>query len=427
MAAGQTVNLLLYQLAWFDSKTAHLINHSDGGGETIMYDSNKTMVLMFGDIEVIKFNLRKGMLRIVNDLYVPYGLKGNLVDTTSIRSKNSMDMLGVAIDNSDKIKDWLARRVVTLSRSNANKIYDLFNFDRFDDVYSRFRISLICRSISVLDKYWLRFEDENLSWSNVNIKANSLNEVVANVALHGDSLTMQGSYNTPELTTNGLFTKAWRRHNDGSLWLYKCGKNGDVESEIEVEVSRLLDKCNVDHVKYLEGRDRGMYVCMCKCMSTDSLSVLPASEFNDYCKNNKLDFEREVLRIDPEHYYKMHIVDYLISNNDRHSNNWGFYYNNKTMKLVSLHPLFDHNSAFYSDWIANKNIEYRCTGRSMHDDAKVAMTKVDFHFTSPIVKDDFDWTEHYESFIDRAKELGIRTMCNVGGVTFNVSRTMSGD
>lgn len=82
---------------------------------------------------------------------------------------------------------------------------------------------------------------------------NPLNKVVAQVALHGKSLTLQGSMVTPELTTNGACAKAWRRHPNGKLWLYKLGANGNTESRIEVMCSNLLDKMNVEHVHYEAG------------------------------------------------------------------------------------------------------------------------------------------------------------------------------
>lgn len=60
-----------------------------------------------------------------------------------------------------------------------------------------------------------------------------------------------------------------------------------------------------------------------------------------------------VLSIDAESIYQMCIVDYLISNSDRHGKNWGFYVNNDTGKIVSCHPLFDHNNAFDEEQMAD--------------------------------------------------------------------------
>ena len=78
---------------------------------------------------------------------------------------------------------------------------------------------MACRAVSVLDAYWLKFDDDKgLLWKAVDVKRNPLNEIIAQVALHGKSLTLQGSLVTPELTTNGAYAKAWRRHSDNFLW-----------------------------------------------------------------------------------------------------------------------------------------------------------------------------------------------------------------
>ncbi|MCI8381630.1 MAG: hypothetical protein HFI07_07535 [Lachnospiraceae bacterium] len=50
--------------------------------------------------------------------------------------------------------------------------------------------------------------------------------------------------------------------------------NGNTESRIEVMCSDLLDKMNVEHVHCEAGEDKGKYVCMCPCMTTESKAIL---------------------------------------------------------------------------------------------------------------------------------------------------------
>lgn len=78
-------------------------------------------------------------------------------------------------------------------------------------------------------------------------------------------------------------------------------------------------------------------------MTTENISILPSMNFIGYCNRLGIDYKRQFLRIDKENLYKMLIVDYLISNSDRH---YGFYYNADTMEILGFHPLFDHNNAF---------------------------------------------------------------------------------
>src|SRR5699024_10052135 len=54
----------------------------------------------------------------------------------------------------------------------------------------------------------------------------------------------------------------------------------------------------------------------------------------------------EAEKIDREFYLKMHIADYILNNNDRHEQNWGFLMENETGKLTGFCPLFDHDHTF---------------------------------------------------------------------------------
>ena len=148
--------------------------------------------------------------------------------------------------NQSALVAFLASRVLPLSRANAKKVYNLFEFSQLQDDYSKAKIALVCRAVSLQDNYWVKMGNDKTTWSNVDLRKNKLNEVVAQVALHGSSLSLQGSLVTPELTGQGAYAKAWIREDD-DLWLYKKGALNPTESRIEVMVSNLLDNCNVDH------------------------------------------------------------------------------------------------------------------------------------------------------------------------------------
>lgn len=353
----------------------------------------KDMTLMFGDIPVMWISIEKDQCRVLSKIHMPFALRGTV--NTGHYSQYCND-----------IECYISNRLLILSQHDAETIYDAVKSDNPLNDSKILRVSYACRAVSVLDKYWIKYDNEDVNWSNVNIRNMPLNKVVTQIPLHED-ITLQGSLESYVFKDSGTFAKGWRRHSDGSLWLYKLGCNDDLESKIEVSVSNILDKCNVNHVKYISGKCDGKYVCMCKCISNDYMSIVPASEYNRYCSMNAIDFEGEVLRLDSDNYYKMHIVDYLISNSDRHYHNWGFFMDNETMKVKCLHPIFDHNSAFNKSWMINEDVVYYCTGTSIKKSAEYAISKVDFHFTQPIVRSDFLTDEHYDSFMERAKELGI--------------------
>lgn len=376
-------------------------------------DGVKAFTIMMKDTEVMKVDFAALKYEVLNEKYLPYQIRGKLRKIPEIYSiKSAYDMTQSVIaarKNEEAIVSWLANRVLLLSRANAKWVYNLFHFEQVGTDEQRVKIAAVCRAVSVSDPYWLKFEeDSDICWGKVDVKQNPLNEVVAQVALHGKSLTLQGSPVTPELTTNGAYAKAWRRHEDGNLWLYKLGANGNTESRIEVMCSDLLDKMNVEHVHYEAGTDEGKYVCMCPCMTTETKAILTGMEFISCCNVNGRNPEEEMFRIDRESIYKMWIVDFLISNRDRHGQNWGFFYDTETMDILGCHPLFDHNNAFDIDFMRDMDAPYQFGEMTIKQAALKAMKEVDFHFTAPVTRADFITERQYLSFKKRAACLGLK-------------------
>lgn len=372
---------------------------------------SQNLLLMNEDTVVMEINFDDGLYHIRNAEKMPYQLKDRIVsiNDTDILSMERKDLLRASFKNQMVVSGYFASRVLPLTRENAKKIYSLFGFEQMQDDYSKMKIAILCRAVSLQDNYWIKNSDDKTVWDDINLRNNHLNEVVAQVSLHGSSLTLQGQVHTPELNGQGAYAKAWKREEDG-LYLYKIGSDKtDYESRIEVMVSNLLDKTNVSHVRYLPAQAMDRFACKCKCMTTDTLSILAGMDFRTYCNVHDINAERELLKLDSDNLYKMWITDYLISNRDRHGMNWGLYYDNRTMQLLGLHPLFDHNNAFDTELMKDKDAPYLYdNSRTMRECAKYAIKRTDYILYNSFSKSDFLSEEMYESFMDRASELGIK-------------------
>lgn len=369
------------------------------------------LVLMCADIEVLSINMSTGDISITNEMYLPLRLQHCLKPVKGyweINSKYEDIQNKIAIkDNTEAIMSWLANRTLLLSRANAKKIYQAYRLEQLTDEKSRAKLSIACRALSVLDNYWVKLSTDTITkWNDINIRHNSLNKAVAQIALHGTSLSLQGSLQSPEFTTNGAYAKAWHRDEDGSLWLYKLN---DINStaKIEVMVSNILDCMNVTHCHYEAREDMGDYVCACPLMTNDDISIADGLTFNGYCNRLGLNPIDELIRLDADGFYKMLIVDYLIANPDRHGQNWGVYYDSDTVEVLRLHPLFDHNNAFDNGVMDDENYLSHFYDKSLKENAMMAIKKVDVHFTKPITRDMFLTTKQYETFMKRAGQLGI--------------------
>ena len=131
---------------------------------------------------------------------------------------------------------WLSNRLLTVSRTNAKKIA----LALWDDPVPRLKLVYLCRGLSFDDCYWLKLSTDETTWSNINLYDNSLSDSIALAALHGNSVSVQGSVRIPEVANQGVYAKAWIR-DKGDLFLYKYGANRSYESEKEVMVSQLTN------------------------------------------------------------------------------------------------------------------------------------------------------------------------------------------
>lgn len=367
------------------------------------------MLLMCKDIPVMRINFDSLVFDVLNEALLLFTLKGRvstLPELSDFPTRYEVKQQLIAIDkNKGAIRSWLANRTLLLSRANAKKLYQAFRLDQTQDETSRAKLAISCRALSILDNYWVKLDTDDITWDEVNLRHNSLNQAIAQIALHGTSLSLQGSLVSPEFTTNGAYAKAWRRDEDGSLWLYKLN---DMQStaKIEVVVSNILDCTNVNHCHYEAREDMDKYVCACPAMTSDEVSIADGLTFIGYCNRLGINPDEYLKEHDKDNYYNMFIVDYLIANPDRHGQNWGIAYDSETMEILGLHPLFDHNNAFNNDVMNNEDYGSHFLNGTLKQNAIMAIRDgCSFKFIKPVTRDMFLTLRQYNCFMHRLSQL----------------------
>lgn len=364
------------------------------------------MQLMNGDTPVLNVNVDLNSYEVLNESLLPYELRGSFKVCPEDASSKVRDK--IRDYNREIFTLFLARRMISLDRTNAKKLLNAYNFSQSQDVYTKARIAIACRAVSMTDNFWLKPRNKDLKWNDLNPRKNSLNKIVTSIALTGSSLTLTGQPHTPELTGQGAYAKAWVRENN-ITYLYKADSKYGIESDVEVSVSNILNCFNVPHVVYEKTTFDNKVVCRCANMSTEDLSIIPAEDVWCYCNRHDLNFMEFVLGIDSENFYKTCIVDYLISNSDRHMKNWGFFQDNKTGELLACHPLFDHNNAFDEGdmEVADGGKSLMITDSSKREAAKYALKHCSFQCTKVLENKYFISPVAYDSFMKRAVELNL--------------------
>lgn len=319
------------------------------------------------------------------------------------------------IDYSEFV-EWAINRTLSLGRSYAKEILNTLRLSQ----NNRYAIFKACRGLSLEDAYWVKQDGDVQTWEDVNLFYNSLALFVTEVSLSGRNkqfkvnVDIKQNIHTPELTTLGASAKGWIRHEDG-LYLHKVGK-------YELPACEILDALGIEHIPYRESTDDeinlylsderkewiqgvGEAIVNSKLFTSEDVALVTFEEFSSFCAIYGLNPYEEARKINPDFYFKMQIADYILNNNDRHEQNWGFFMDNQTGKLIDFCPLFDHDHAFAGyDNIPSQTTEEEVT---LYEAAKLAQTelqldmKVLFEMECPQYLEQEQW----EKVLERAKNL----------------------
>lgn len=244
------------------------------------------------------------------------------------------DLLPIIMLNESpgSLEVWLQTRVIDTHRTNSRQVRRRLSVKT--EVPKE--IVIKARAVSITDSYWLKWENENISYGEVR---KSLSDGLNSIALYGNDndVNFKATDITPELTNIGSFEKCWKLFNDE--W-YMIKKGSYKENFAEVLISNIAIELGFNAVKY-EAIDEGRLV---KCRDfTDNAEVdfEPMYSFvRDYweiddCVNiiNELGFINDFLDIT--------FVDALCYNIDRHTFNFGLL--RRDGEILGLAPNFDNN------------------------------------------------------------------------------------
>lgn len=303
------------------------------------------------------------------------------------------------VNNVTNFYFWCASRMLTLDRQYAKEILNSIGAVQAMTDRERAQIALSYRCVSLMDIYWVKREEEQVSFAEVNLYENHLDNAFVDVALRGKQISVQNKSFARDLSTNGCFPKAWVRK-DGKFLLMKDGGADAVERE--VLASKVCQCFPCSQVIYREGKYEGETVSVSELMTSLEYSIVSREAFEIYAVNQKFDALDYILKLDSYSFYMMNILDYLVGNTDRHWGNWGLFIDNQKNMPISLHALMDFNQAFQAyDTLDGANCQTLYPRKLSQKDAAIeAAGKVGLNQTGEIEK---SW------FAGRKKEYAMLT------------------
>ena len=241
------------------------------------------------------------------------------------------------------INDWIDGRQIAKHRSAIQKLM------RELGLVTRHDFIGMVRCLALTDTFWMKREDEALSWADVSLYRNPFDDVIARIAFDGTGMCgRQNSPTSPEFATSGSFAKCWVREGE-QISLLKRGSSGyanvGFEPYSEKLASNLLQAANIEHVPYSLMRFHGKLACRCPIFTSEERGFVPAHRFfnRNFGVDDMLEFS--AAHGGEENFREMIVMDAVMANVDRHSGNYGFLVDNATGEIARMAPLFDHNMA----------------------------------------------------------------------------------
>lgn len=264
--------------------------------------------------------------------------------------------------SSDELKKWWARRAVPVSQGDIRRILQA------EDIPTTQSLLVQNLGLSLTDHYWIKPIDSNLKWRDVNIYENDFKESIEEWKFSNSAADLRNATTFyPGSSLQGELEKKWIIGPEGERILVKGNYgNSSQQSANEVIATLMHKKQNkFPYVEYkfckLSTEKENKIGCMCKNFTDITTEFISAYEvINSVKKRNDIsDFEHFIEVCgqngqDAEYVrnfleYQI-LTDFVITNTDRHYNNFAILRDSETLKFTDVAPIFDSgNSMFWNN------------------------------------------------------------------------------
>lgn len=247
------------------------------------------------------------------------------------------------------LSKWLKHRTIPKNRAYVHNFLSKCGLN----VNRPMNIIKVSKGLSLNDCYWVVEEGFTGTFDKYNLYDNRFSQILALIAFTGYGSSIRTSLvSCPEFTTNGMLPKCWRRI-DGEIKLFKGGTKGASntgnEPYSEYYAVQIANALGVDAVNYGLSKWKGELCSTCSLFTDKEHSFLPVGRI---VTSGGIDAVIKYYEALGEEYVKalndMLVLDAIIYNTDRHFGNFGFLIDNKTNKIISPAPLFDHGNSLFN-------------------------------------------------------------------------------
>ena len=250
-----------------------------------------------------------------------------------------------------ELNDWFRGRSIPAGRSGIRNLYA-----RLGRSSTEFLI-LHCYGLSLSDHYWIRPAGSGLVWGEINFFENDFSKDVGDM-LFGREPNGKNKINfvSPDNTSDGWLQKKWIISGGRRILVKGSSEPWKQEPFNEAAACAVMRRLGMPHVPYsLIYEDNEPYSA-CENFLTVKTELVPAWRiFHSYViENNDSDYSHFIkccglLGIPDARSSidKMLTLDYIIANEDRHYNNFGFIRDADTLEWLGAAPVYDSGTSLW--------------------------------------------------------------------------------
>ncbi len=262
-----------------------------------------------------------------------------------------------------KFDNWWKNRSIPIGRKNLENAFKILKVKTKEQLIDK------THSFNLIDHYWIKKVNDDVTWEKCNFFQNNFDDTIGEYLLLERHRTFSaGTYNSPDLFTDGMLPKKWMLVDNERFLLKGTESSFQQEPFNEVLASYLCHRLGISHARYLIQElksDDGEveYFSLCKNFIDVHTELIPAYDVTKVLKkmNNESVYQHflrccNALGIQniEDDLQKMLAVDFIIANTDRHLRNFGFIRNADTLEWLGLAPVYDSEKSLFLNKVLPK-------------------------------------------------------------------------
>lgn len=293
-------------------------------------------------------------LRLFDDVLLTFtleqrGIEGLVAEITGwARGRETLLPLDLTLSAAGLLR-WLERRVIPKNRAFVDEILKTLGLGPNDTK----GIIDVCKGLSLNDSYWVVPQGFDGRFAQYNLYENRFSEILSLVSYTGIGQSSPAFTTSPELTTNGMLPKAWRRLEGDGIYLYKGGTSGASntgnEPYSEYYACQVAEAMGLNAVRYDLEQWKGILASKCRLFTDMGTAYVPVGRIVTAGGLKAcLDYFEALSPEAFEQVKSMLVFDAVIYNEDRHFGNFGVLRDSRTGKVLGAAPVFDNGLSLFN-------------------------------------------------------------------------------